>query len=551
MTNKKIIQGTIKSAFTGFPIADVKINLVDNNEKIIDSTYSGKKGYWSVNVDERISKIIFEKKDYVTKQLSIDNGFPVVIRLLEDSLIGYLDKLWYRPGETLKAFIHSGHPFQAKLIRHGIESKVINILGEYPSVNQNVPNGYFVTDGLSWSQTLDFIIPADLDSGLYSINLNCNNTSQSYSMSFVVAPSLQDCGKSARILVLASTNNWQTYNIWGGRSRYRNFETSQPNKLKSNLRALGLRFVPETIKAFIKKSLGSKAILSIKDHPNSFQFKRLSIKRPHPNCSISDESVENSFTSHLAAGEWRILAWLEREGHKYDLISGFQLNKNPEILSKYDVFILSTHCEYWTKQMFSGLKEFYKNGGSILNLSGNSIYREVEFYEDGSLHCVSLRFSETAEDETKLIGVRFDMRGYGTCAPYKVVNPDHWVFNETNLKKGDVFATKSLNRSMSGKDKDDFNKNPASNPGLAPLTGDGGSGWETDKITQSAPKDITVLAKGTNKLRGGSDMIIREAESGNLMFSASSITFGGSLLIDSSCSILVNNVLKRALGKQS
>ncbi len=92
-----------------------------------------------------------------------------------------------------------------------------------------------------------------------------------------------------------------------------------------------------------------------------------------------------------------------------------------------------------------------------------------------------------------------------------------------------------------------FNVDPASNPGMAPLTGDGGSGWETDKITDSAPADIILLAKGANKRSGGADMIIRESSNGNLMFSASSITFGGSLLIDSSCSKIINNVLKKAL----
>ncbi len=324
--------------------------------------------------------------------------------------------------ENIKAYIHSKEPFRAQLIRHGLESEVISELGAFKPNAQNIPDGFFVTDGLSWTETLSYVIPENLRSGMYAISLKAENKSLYYSMTFVLAPPIQNSGKNAKILVLASTNNWQTYNIWGGRSRYRNFENPKSNKLLGQLRVLALRFVPESIKSLVKKSLKDKAVVTIKDHPEDFQFKRLSIKRPHPNASINEESVQSTFTSHLAAGEWRILAWLEREGYEYELISGFQLHKNPEILKNYNVFILSTHCEYWSKQMFTGLKNFYDAGGSILNLSGNSIYREIEYYDDGSLHCVSLRFAVSAEDESKLIGVRFDMRGYGSCAPLKLLH---------------------------------------------------------------------------------------------------------------------------------
>jgi N,N-dimethylformamidase len=548
MANYNTLKGSVASAFTCSPISGVEINLLDSNGEIVGSTFSDKKGQWSININVNVSKAVFKKTHYVTKSLDLNKDFSRNIRLLEDTTIGYLDKLWYRPGETLKAYIHSTEPFRAHLIRHGIKSELVMELGEYQPIVQTVPNDYFVTNGLSWSQPITYILPDNLDSGLYTINLRTNISSQNYSMTFVLSPSIDNCGKNSRILVLASTNNWQTYNIWGGRSRYRNFENSHSNKLIDKLMVLGLRFIPESIKTLIKKSLKGRAVVTIKDHPDNFQFKRLSIKRPHPNCSIDGESAESVFTSHLAAGEWRVLAWLEREGYKYDLISGFQLHNNPEILKAYDVLILSTHCEYWTKEMFKGLEDFYKAGGSLLNLSGNSIYREVEFFEDGSLQCISLRFADSAQDESKLIGVRFDMRGYGSCAPYKVIRPAHWAFDGTNLKKDDLFAKESLNNFRSNSSKN-FDLDPASNPGMAPLTGNGGSGWETDKITQSAPDDIVLLAKGTNKRNGGADMIIRESPSGNLMFSASSITFGGVLLIDSSSSILVNNILKKALRK--
>ncbi|HEY6907704.1 MAG TPA: hypothetical protein VI230_09555, partial [Ignavibacteriaceae bacterium] len=51
--------------------------------------------------------------------------------------------------------------------------------------------------------------------------------------------------------------------------------------------------------------------------------------------------------------------------------------------------------------------------------------------------------------------------------------------------------------------------------------------------------------KGANKFRGGADMIVREPDGHGLLFSASSITFGGTLLVDENSSKIVKNVLER------
>lgn len=290
-------------------------------------------------------------------------------------------------------------------------------------------------------------------------------------------------------------------------------------------------------------------MISEKDHPCSSSFKPLSIKRPHPNCSIENDNVYAPFTSHLTSGEWRILAWLEREGLNYDLVSGYEFDKYNFKPENYPAIILNTHNEYWTDGMYGKLKEFKKEGGSILNLSGNSIYRQVKFTKQYNLKCVSLKFNKTVEDETKLIGVRFDMRGYGSCAPYKVTKPGHWIFNGTGLKKDDLFGNASLN-SNTKSIQTSFEVDPASKPGMAKLKGTGASGWETDKISSTAPDDVTLLAKGTNRANGGAEMIIRELKNGSIIFSASSITFGGSLLVDQNCSQLVKNVLAKIQKKK-
>src|SRR5207302_6485233 len=86
-----------------------------------------------------------------------------------------------------------------------------------------------------------------------------------------------------------------------------------------------------------------------------------------------------------------------------------------------------------------------------------------------------------------------------------------------------------------------------SRPGDSPgLDGHGASGWETDKLSDTAPKDIEVIAKGMNRF-GGADMVLREpAATRGGMFSASSVVFSACLLVDAVASRLVNNVMRRA-----
>ncbi len=274
---------------------------------------------------------------------------------------------------------------------------------------------------------------------------------------------------------------------------------------------------------------------------------KLTIKRPFTDCGLEEDDPFRPVANHLAAGEWRLLAWLEREGYNYDIISGYELHHGRYLLQDYKAIILNTHCEYWSSTMFAKLKDFHeRRRGWILNISGNSIYREVDFFEDGSLRCKSLRFSESCCDETLLLGVRFSEPDYATCAPYKIIDPDHWAFKNISVSKSRLFGGLSLIQNIA---KRTSRLDPGRTSAAGGLDGCGASGWETDKLSRTAPRDIVVIAKGRNPY-GGADMVVREpsGERGGL-FSVSSLVFSGCLLIDNVASMLLKNVLDRALGE--
>ncbi len=541
------ISGLVKSADLCQPIKGTLVLGKDRLGNLLAKGKTNKNGYFSLKADPNLDAISFSHPAYVTKEIRFTNNFPHLVRLMNLKLIGYAEKLWFVPGEKISCYVHSVSRFKAQLFRCGLSiSKVLEI-GEFQPIFQQVPDGFFVSNNLSWKEPITFVLPRQAEPGLYNAKLSSLDNNDEYNITFVLSTSPENYGEQAKLLVISSTNTWQTYNIWGGRSRYRNFEIEKMKSIKEAVFSFFVKHMPEAWKQFLRSRFARKFVVSIKDHPEAWEFLPLALGRPHPNASINGNNVYSTFTSHLAEGEWRVLAWLEREKIAYDLVSGFELHQNPALLMNYKAVLLNTHCEYWTQPMYLGLKRFHAKGGVILNLSGNSIYREVEFLAGGSLRCVSLKFHRSAEDESKLLGVRFNMNGYFTSAPYRVLQPDHWVFQHTKLQKNQLFAASSLNKPhLSGHGGYD-----PSQPGIKCHHGsnqDGGSGWETDKVTDTAPSDVLVLAKGTNPKNGGADMIIRDQRnSAGLVFSASSITFGGTLLIDEVTTKIVKNVIERAL----
>jgi len=75
----------------------------------------------------------------------------------------------------------------------------------------------------------------------------------------------------------------------------------------------------------------------------------------------------------------------------------------------------------------------------------------------------------------------------------------------------------------------------------------GASGHETDKISPSSPKNVHCLAQGTNRDDGGAHMIYYDTPSGGEVFSAGSITWTSSVLVDDAVSKITANVIQRFL----
>lgn len=540
-----MISVCIRSAELCHKIDNVIIKQIDVDGELIADSFNQDEDTYSFLIEKNTFEIEFSATGFVKKKFIVSE-LPEIIRLLDDKLIGYQNRLWFLPEESVEVFIHAPESYKATLFRHGIEKKEILQFNNMPSQQQKVPDSFFVATGLEWEKSFSYTLPSNVESGIYSILLESKNQEE-FAIPFIVSTSPEAYGQNSKLLVLASTNTWQSYNLWGGRSRYRNFEDFNSKDFLDRLTWKGIivrklvMHLPESIKKALKKLLGI-----IKPQNNSWVHDRLSIRRPFINCSLEGKSALEPFTNHLAAAEWRVLAWLEKENIAYDFVSGAELNSNPNLLGCYQAVIFSSHCEYWSRKMYQAVNDFHNNHGLwILNISGNTMYREIEFFKDGSTRCTSLHFTDSCADETQLLGVRFTELDYASCAPYRILKKQHWVFNDIPCSENDnFFGGLSLNQNTTRK----YSRYDPGRPGMEyGLSGMGSSGWETDKLSKTAPKDIICVAKGMNK-GGGADMVVRESH-GNRggLFSASSLIYGGSLLIDSVSATMVKNVLKKAL----
>ncbi len=361
------------------------------------------------------------------------------------------------------------------------------------------------------------------ESGLYYFHAQ-TASGQFSSFPWIVAPA----SRSAPIAVLAANITWNAYNNFGGRSNY-----IHPHRL------------PPT------PTLNARLELSRYTDPEHLDYRGghyepLSFERPEPINVIGEheeilDPIEGRAACHLAAAEWRLLGWLEREGFRYDLYAETQFHSGTLQLDDYQLLIIDTHPEYWSADMYHRLKSWvFERGGRLMYLGGNGLNCEVEFIDEHA--CIyrnedarrlrdpalglESRFHQRQESEANLLGVVFDDRGVMTAAPYEVVDDTHWCFAGTGLRRGDQFGIKSQHERVPG----------------------GASGHETDKRSKSSPANTRILARGLNPGGGGAEMVIHEPPGGGAVFSVGSICWPSSLLVDEGVSQITANVVRRFCG---
>lgn len=484
------------------------------------------------------------------------------IRLLSDELYGYAWPKWVRSGEQSEFRVHSTEPYYLTLWRYGLQKQLVKSIGWFDehgprACTQLLPDGDFTQTGVQWNRRgyvkspvnanslapeaggvsavryLAQAVTAPMQSGLYYFHAECAS-GRFLSFPWVVAPQRP----SARVAVLASTNTWNSYNNFGGRSNYINADKLPPHP---------------TVNARLDLGRFNGDLKSVWEFDDS-AYAPLSFDRPEPFNHVSQgtqatDPIRGRQPCHLAEAEWRLLAWLEREEFEYDFYSDQQLDDGTLDLDAFAALIISTHPEYWSRSQLMRVREWvFERGGQLLYLGGNGIDCEIAYPTPSTMVCYNAwpempgvpyrdvssgklldcrMHRTTGISPAELLGVVFTEPGCATSAPFKVLDARHWMFAGTNLKDGDIFGAASLHERCPG----------------------GASGHETDKRSPSSPKNLDVAARGLNVDNGGAEIIYHESAGGGSVFSVGSITWTASVLVDPNCSQITRNALTRALRK--
>jgi N,N-dimethylformamidase len=479
-----------------------------------------------------------------TAQVKIGTCNPVQFRLLSDNLVGYMWPKWVRCGESAEYRVHATEQYQLSLWRYGLRREFIGVLtwvDEHGAQanRQILPDEDFTQTGTRWNTegyAAAPIITAPECSGLYYLWAR-TPSGKAFSFPWVVAPKRPE----SRIAVLASTNTWNAYNNFGGRSNYVNPDRLPDTPVVNSRQDLDRYWNHAPFGAWL---------------PKDDEYRPLSFDRPEPNNHLlvdseATEPVQGRTQCGQAPGEWRLYAWLEREGFDYDLYAEAYLHDGTLPLDSYDVLIAAVHPEYWSREMYLRVKDWvFQRGGRFMYLGGNGLNCEVRFNADGSMQCFSHLHSEHGEmggkspdgsvvydsrmhrrleSEANLLGVVCSETGIMTAAPYKTLDSAHWVFEGTGLRNGDLFGAKTLHERIPG----------------------GASGHETDKQSAWSPPGTVLLAKGVNPDDGGSEIVIIERENPGSVFSVGSITWVSALLVDDAVSTITRNVIRRFLSGSS
>ncbi|REK09918.1 MAG: carboxypeptidase regulatory-like domain-containing protein [Planctomycetota bacterium] len=477
-------------------------------------------------------RVTLQKPGYGAKRVEVRLGDePVHFRLLADGLLGYAWPKWVRSGERSEFRVHSVEPYKLELWRYGWQKELVRKIGWFDehgplATMQITPDGDYTQTGVQWnkvgygSKQHHQYVAAPERSGLYYFHAR-TDSGRFFAFPWIVAPA----HPTAKIAVLAANITWNAYNNFGGRSNYIHADR-MPRLPTVNARMELLRYNDPQFGTW-----------------NAEEYLPLSFDRPEPINHIPEptaitEPIEGRAACHVAPTEWRMLGWMEREGFDYDLYAETQLHDGTLDLDAYRVLVLGPHPEYWSREMYQAVKRWvFERGGRLVYLGGNGLNCEVSFpdadtvvYHNGdnrklqaNLERYESRFGMRVESEAHLLGVVYSETGVMTAAPYRVLAADHWALAGTGLENGDTFGEQSLHERIPG----------------------GASGHETDKISASSPTGIEHLAKGLNPDDGGADLVHFATDSGGAVFSAGSICWSSSLLVDAAVSRITSNVLRR------
>jgi hypothetical protein len=292
--------------------------------------------------------------------------------------------------------------------------------------------------GCDWHPSTTIVVGDDWPSGCYVVHVD----GDAPTAWFVVRSSVHS---PRRPLLKLATNTWNAYNDVGERNLYTGAVHASP------CRPLAAGFLAKPA------GPGDRVV----DDAGEFLV-----------FAIDAELSLWHGMSGWAGQERRFVRWAEAAGIELDYAIDADLDgpRGAELLRDRSLLLSVGHDEYWTWAMRDSVEGFVASGGHVLFLSGNTCYWQVRLEDDDrrmvawkhryaedpvlgtdEQHLTTTMWADplTGRPEATLTGVTFTRGGYHhvhRSAPrgargYEVHRPAHWLFEGTELERGDLLGT--------------------------------------------------------------------------------------------------------------
>jgi N,N-dimethylformamidase beta subunit-like, C-terminal len=361
-------------------------------------------------------------------------------------LAGYPDRISYRAGEEVPVCCSAlTGEFDVTIVRDGLTPATVWSRRGIEARPLPVPADV-VSSGCRWPASFTVPTADDWPSGYHEVRLQAtvDGHDREALAYFVVRP-----GRAARrapMLLVLATNTYNAYNDWGGGSLY-------TGDVKVSFRrpmADGFLRKPEPA---MRKANVVKAY-----DPQATGYQQWALAH-----GLSEWSGSSGWWNW----ERPFVRWAQAQGYELDVATDTDLHADPALLDGYRLVLFVGHSEYWSWAMRDHVEEFIAAGGNVMFLTGNTAWWQVRFEDcDAAMVCYKRQSDDDPVNDTVnqhlltspfsnlpvgrpesfMTGVSSAFGGYGRYGPgvprgsggFTVWRPEHWAFEGTGLKYGDV-----------------------------------------------------------------------------------------------------------------
>lgn len=390
---------------------------------------------------------------------------------------GYVGRPSYAAGETLTAHVcTNGKSFDVRIWRFGARHELVHEIKDCAGTwHETPPDAY--ANGCGWPASVSVTILPEWRSGAYLVEFVATDAGGSAIQDgfFILRPSR---GQQSRIALLLSTYTWQEYNDWGGGSGYNldalgglpldgpDERLATPGSQRSA--ATPLQFSPRLsfqrpwARGFVRLPLGAPRIPVSGRRPAGW-----AVRLEHAEWAFANGYARWSANAGWARYDGLFVEWAERSGYAIDVLSQWDLDQVPGLLSGYECVVSVGHDEYWTAAGRDELDDFIERGGRYARFAGNIAW-QVRLEDDGrtlvcykdapsqdplgagpkDLRTGAFESPEIAKPPVTTFGANGSRGIYarvGGSSPrgvggFIIYRNDHWVFDGTDLYYGDVLG---------------------------------------------------------------------------------------------------------------